>query len=84
MKVFVCIVLNILSCWICDIFAQVFKGEVYQLQIEMERLNHQAGLLLKKVLDEADRLAIQEPINELKMLWDNLDEKVINRQVKFE
>uniref|UniRef100_A0A4W4F3J8 Dystonin n=1 Tax=Electrophorus electricus TaxID=8005 RepID=A0A4W4F3J8_ELEEL len=61
-----------------------FKGEAYQLQIEMERLNHQAGLLLKKVLDEADRIAIQEPMNELKMLWDNLDEKVINRQHKLE
>ncbi|KAM9476477.1 dystonin isoform 13-T13 [Clarias gariepinus] len=61
-----------------------FKGEAYQLQIEMERLNHQAGLLLKKVLDEADRVAIQEPMNELKMLWDNLDEKVINRQHKLE
>uniref|UniRef100_A0AAR2IUR3 Dystonin n=1 Tax=Pygocentrus nattereri TaxID=42514 RepID=A0AAR2IUR3_PYGNA len=61
-----------------------FKGEAYQLQIEMERLNHQAGLLLKKVLEEADRITIQEPINELKMLWDNLDEKVINRQHKLE
>ncbi|XP_066534474.1 dystonin [Hoplias malabaricus] len=61
-----------------------FKGEAYQLQIEMERLNHQAGLLLKKVLEEGDRVAIQEPINELKMLWDNLDEKVINRQHKLE
>ncbi|KAK3573639.1 hypothetical protein QTP86_029971 [Hemibagrus guttatus] len=61
-----------------------FKGEAYQLQIEMERLNHQAGLLLKKVLEEADRSAIQEPMNELKMLWDNLDEKVINRQHKLE
>ncbi|XP_062851947.1 dystonin isoform X3 [Trichomycterus rosablanca] len=61
-----------------------FKGEAYQLQIEMERLNHQAGLLLKKVLEEADRIAIQEPMNELKMLWNNLDEKVINRQHKLE
>ncbi|XP_060781397.1 dystonin isoform X6 [Neoarius graeffei] len=61
-----------------------FKGEAYQLQIEMERLNHQAGLLLKKVLEEADRIAIQEPMNELKMLWDNLDDKVISRQHKLE
>uniref|UniRef100_A0A8B9K9R0 Dystonin n=1 Tax=Astyanax mexicanus TaxID=7994 RepID=A0A8B9K9R0_ASTMX len=61
-----------------------FKGEAYQLQIEMERLNHQAGLLLKKVLEEGDRVAIQEPINELKMLWDGLDEKLINRQHKLE
>uniref|UniRef100_A0A3Q3IQ51 Dystonin n=1 Tax=Monopterus albus TaxID=43700 RepID=A0A3Q3IQ51_MONAL len=43
-----------------------FKGEAYQLQIEMERLNH------------------QEPMSELKMLWDNLDEKIISRQHKLE
>ncbi|XP_028324071.1 dystonin isoform X21 [Gouania willdenowi] len=61
-----------------------FKGESYQLQIEMERLNHQAGLLLKKVTDEADSCAIQEPMSELKMLWDNLDEKIISRQHKLE
>lgn len=61
---------------------QEFKVETYQLQIEMERLNHQAGLLLKKVTEEADRCAIQEPMSELKMLWDNLDEKVIGRQVR--
>ncbi|KAM7408864.1 hypothetical protein PAMA_002539 [Pampus argenteus] len=61
-----------------------FKGEAYQLQIEMERLNHQAGLLLKKVTEEADRCAIQEPMSELKMLWDNLDEKLISRQHKLE
>lgn len=48
----------------------------------MERLNHQAGLLLKKVAEEADRGAIQEPMSELKMLWDNLDEKIIGRQVR--
>lgn len=65
------------------VFLQEFKGEAYQLQIEMERLNHQAGLLLKKVLEEADRIAIQEPMNELRMLWDNLDDKVINRQVRY-
>ncbi|XP_067378712.1 dystonin isoform X21 [Channa argus] len=61
-----------------------FKGEAYQLQIEMERLNHQAGLLLKKVTEEADRCAIQEPMSELKMLWENLDEKIISRQHKLE
>lgn len=61
-----------------------FKGEAYQLQIEMERLNHQASLLLKKVTEEADRCTIQEPVNELKMLWDNLDEKIISRQHKLE
>lgn len=65
-------------CWFC----QKFKGEAYQLQIEMERLNHQAGLLLKKVTEEADRCAIQEPMSELKMLWGNLDEKIISRQVR--
>lgn len=61
---------------------QEFKGEAYQLQIEMERLNHQAGLLLKKVTEDADRCAIQEPMSELKMLWDTLDEKIISRQVR--
>ncbi|KAM9365281.1 dystonin [Pholidichthys leucotaenia] len=61
-----------------------FKGEAYQLQIEMERLNHQAGLLLKKVTEEEDRCAIQEPMSELKMLWNNLDEKIISRQHKLE
>ncbi|KAF7667067.1 hypothetical protein LDENG_00080080 [Lucifuga dentata] len=61
-----------------------FKGEVYQLQIEMERLNHQAGLLLMKVKEEADRCAIQEPMSELRMLWENLDEKIISRQHKLE
>uniref|UniRef100_A0A672MIY4 Dystonin n=1 Tax=Sinocyclocheilus grahami TaxID=75366 RepID=A0A672MIY4_SINGR len=61
-----------------------FKGDAYQLQIEMERLNHQTGLLLKKVVEEADRTSILEPMNELKMLWDNLDKKIINRQHKLE
>ncbi|XP_052469935.1 dystonin isoform X2 [Carassius gibelio] len=61
-----------------------FKGGAYQLQIEMERLNHHAGLLLKKVLEEDDRTSILEPMNELKMLWDNLDKKIINRQHKLE
>ncbi|XP_039546384.1 dystonin isoform X5 [Pimephales promelas] len=61
-----------------------FKGDAYQLQIEMERLNHQAGLLLKKVCEEDDRTSILEPMNELKMLWENLDKKIINRQHKLE
>ncbi|CAL8257405.1 unnamed protein product [Lota lota] len=61
-----------------------YKGEAYQLQIELERLNHQSGLLLKKVTEETDRSAIQEPMSELKMLWDNLDEKIIHRQHKLE
>ncbi|XP_019725964.1 dystonin isoform X4 [Hippocampus comes] len=61
-----------------------FKVEAYQLQIEMERLNHQAGLLLKKVTEESDRCTIQEPMYELKMLWGNLDEKIISRQHKLE
>lgn len=59
-----------------------FKGDAYQLQIEMERLNHQAGLLLKKVVEESDRTSILEPMTELKMLWENLDKKIINRQVR--
>ncbi|XP_016373036.1 dystonin-like [Sinocyclocheilus rhinocerous] len=66
----------------CDCFD--FKGDAYQLQIEMERLNHQTGLLLKKVVEEADRTSILEPMNELKMLWENLDKKIINRQHKLE
>lgn len=66
----------------CACMVQEFKREAYQLQIEMERLNHQAGLLLKKVTEEADCCAIQEPMSELKMLWDNLDEKIISRQVR--
>ncbi|KAM4591380.1 dystonin isoform 1-T1 [Odontesthes bonariensis] len=61
-----------------------FKGESYQLQIEMERLNHQASLLLKKVTEDSDRCTIQEPMSELKMLWGNLDEKIIGRQHKLE
>ncbi|KAK7140737.1 hypothetical protein R3I94_013117 [Phoxinus phoxinus] len=61
-----------------------FKGDAYQLQIEMERLNHQAGLLLKKVFEETDRTSILEPMSELKMLWENLDKKIINRQHKLE
>ncbi|KAG2467313.1 DYST protein, partial [Polypterus senegalus] len=61
-----------------------FKAEAYQLQIEMEKLNHQAELLLKKVVEEDDKHAIQDPFTELKLLWDNLDEKIVNRQHKLE
>lgn len=66
----------------CCVCVKEFKGDAYQLQIEMERLNHQAGLLLKKVFEETDRASILEPMNELKMLWENLDKKIINRQVR--
>ncbi|RXM29988.1 Dystonin, partial [Acipenser ruthenus] len=61
-----------------------FKLEAYQLQIEMERLNQQAEMLLKKVVDENDRHPITEPLTELRMLWDSLDQKIINRQHKLE
>ena len=68
---------------VCVCVLQEFKSEAYQLQIEMERLSHQAGLLLRKVTEEGDRLAIQEPVAELKMLWASLDEKIIHRQVSW-
>ncbi|XP_074437668.1 dystonin isoform X12 [Larus michahellis] len=61
-----------------------FKTEAYQQQIEMERLNHQAELLLKKVTEESDKHAVQDPLSELKLLWDSLEEKIINRQHKLE
>ncbi|XP_075354231.1 dystonin isoform X19 [Mycteria americana] len=61
-----------------------FKTEAYQQQIEMERLNHQAELLLKKVTEESDRHAVQDPLSELKLMWDSLEEKIINRQHKLE
>ncbi|XP_064364675.1 dystonin isoform X12 [Dromaius novaehollandiae] len=61
-----------------------FKTEAYQQQIEMERLNHQAELLLKKVTEESDRHTVQDPLSELKLMWDNLEEKIINRQHKLE
>ncbi|MGH0168380.1 UNVERIFIED_CONTAM: hypothetical protein FKN15_066192 [Acipenser sinensis] len=54
-----------------------FKLEAYQLQIEMERLNQQAEMLLKKVVEEMDRHPITEPLTELRMLWDSLDQKII-------
>ena len=78
----VCKCVCVCVCVCVRVCLQEYKGEAYQLQIELERLNHAAGLLLKKVTDEADRSAIQEPMAELKMLWDNLDEKIINRQVR--
>ncbi|XP_074093361.1 dystonin isoform X18 [Macrotis lagotis] len=61
-----------------------FKSEAYQQQIEMERLNHQADLLLKKVKEESDKHTVQDPLMELKLIWDSLDERIINRQHKLE
>uniref|UniRef100_A0A670JPS3 Microtubule actin crosslinking factor 1 n=1 Tax=Podarcis muralis TaxID=64176 RepID=A0A670JPS3_PODMU len=61
-----------------------FKMEVYQQQIEMEKLNHQGGLMLKKAMDETDRDIIREPLTELKHLWENLNEKIAHRQHKLE
>ncbi|XP_070621008.1 microtubule-actin cross-linking factor 1 isoform X2 [Erythrolamprus reginae] len=63
---------------------KVFKTEVYQQQIEMEKLNHQGDLLLKKAADETDRDIIREPLTELKHLWENLSEKIAHRQHKLE
>ncbi|KAL8220347.1 UNVERIFIED_CONTAM: hypothetical protein K2H54_044089 [Gekko kuhli] len=57
-----------------------FKMEVYQQQIEMEKLNHQGELMLKKATDETDRDIIREPLTELKHLWENLGEKIAHRQ----
>ncbi|XP_072579852.1 microtubule-actin cross-linking factor 1 isoform X9 [Vulpes vulpes] len=61
-----------------------FKVEVYQQQIEMEKLNHQGELMLKKAMDETDRDIIREPLTELKHLWENLGEKIAHRQHKLE
>ncbi|KAF4073878.1 hypothetical protein AMELA_G00248250 [Ameiurus melas] len=61
-----------------------FKVEVYQQQIDMEKLCHQGELLLKKVSDQADRDMIQEPLTELRHLWDNLGDKITLRQHKLE
>ncbi|XP_067862613.1 microtubule-actin cross-linking factor 1 isoform X16 [Heptranchias perlo] len=61
-----------------------FKMEVYQQQIEMEKLNHQGELLLKRASDDTDRDIIQEPLTELKHLWEDLGEKIIHRQHKLE
>lgn len=56
--------------------------EVYQQQIDMEKLCHQGELLLKKVSDQTDRDMIQEPLTELRHLWDNLGDKITQRQVR--
>ncbi|XP_073471414.1 microtubule-actin cross-linking factor 1 isoform X7 [Aquarana catesbeiana] len=61
-----------------------FKVEVYQQQIEMEKLNHQGELMLKKAIDDTDRDIIKGPITELKHLWENLGEKITHRQHKLE
>ncbi|KAL4629457.1 microtubule-actin cross-linking factor 1-like isoform X7 [Arapaima gigas] len=61
-----------------------FKVEVYQQQIDMEKLCHQGELLLKKVTDQTDRDMIQEPLTELRHLWDNLGDKITHRQHKLE
>ncbi|XP_076414541.1 dystonin isoform X9 [Peromyscus maniculatus bairdii] len=61
-----------------------FKSEAYQQQIEMERLNHQAELLMKKVTEEVDKHTVQDPLMELKLIWDSLDERIVSRQHKLE
>uniref|UniRef100_A0A672SVA4 Microtubule actin crosslinking factor 1 n=1 Tax=Sinocyclocheilus grahami TaxID=75366 RepID=A0A672SVA4_SINGR len=61
-----------------------YKVEVYQQQIDMEKLCHQGELLLKKVSDQTDRDMIQEPLIELRHLWDNLVDKITIRQHKLE
>lgn len=61
--------------------AQQYKVEVYQQQIDMEKLSHQGELLLRKVSDQTDRDMIQEPLTELRHLWDNLVDKITIRQV---
>lgn len=60
---------------------QQYKVEVYQQQIDMEKLSHQGELLLKKVSDQTDRDMIQEPLTELRHLWENLGDKITQRQV---
>lgn len=60
---------------------QQYKVEVYQQQIDMEKLCHQGELLLKKVSDHTDRDMIQEPLIELRHLWENLGDKITQRQV---
>lgn len=47
----------------------------------MEKLSHQGELLLKKVSDQTDRDMIQEPLTELRHLWENLGDKITQRQV---
>lgn len=50
----------------------------------MERLNHQAELLLKKVTEESDKHTVQDPLSELKLLWESLEDKIVSRQVNGE
>ncbi|KAJ8384943.1 hypothetical protein AAFF_G00196090 [Aldrovandia affinis] len=61
-----------------------YKVEVYQQQIDMEKLCHQGELLRKKVSDQADQDMIQEPLTELRHLWENLGDKITHRQHKLE
>ncbi|XP_018121030.1 dystonin isoform X16 [Xenopus laevis] len=61
-----------------------FKADTYQQQIELERLNHQKELLLKKVTDVNEKQAVEDPLSELKLLWNSLEDKIINRQHKLE
>ncbi|XP_026520901.1 dystonin [Notechis scutatus] len=61
-----------------------FKKEAYQQQIEMERLNHQAELLLKKVTEESEKHTVQDPLSELRLLWECLEDKIVSRQHKLE
>ncbi|KAG8444908.1 hypothetical protein GDO86_009892 [Hymenochirus boettgeri] len=61
-----------------------FKTDAYQQQIELERLNHQKELLLKKVTEENVKQTVEDPLLELKLLWGTLEDKIINRQHKLE
>lgn len=61
---------------------QQYKVDVYQQQIDMEKLCHQGELLLRKVSDQTDRDMIQEPLTEQRHLWDNLVDKITIRQVR--
>ncbi|XP_016105079.1 microtubule-actin cross-linking factor 1-like [Sinocyclocheilus grahami] len=61
-----------------------YKVEVYQQQIDMEKLCHQGELLLRKVSDQTDRDMVQEPLTEQRHLWDNLVDKITIRQHKLE
>ncbi|XP_060948240.1 microtubule-actin cross-linking factor 1 isoform X2 [Limanda limanda] len=63
---------------------KIYKVEVYQQQIDMEKLCHQGELMLKKVSDQTDRDMIQEPLTELRHLWENLGDKINQRQHKLE
>lgn len=56
--------------------------EVYQQQIEMEKLNHQGELMLRKLLTKRTEILSGEPLTELKHLWENLGEKIALRQVR--